>query len=393
LHILIAPDTYKGSLSAQQACAAIARGVRRAAPDAQIGEYPMADGGEGSLDILGHAHGLERRERIVSDPLGRLLTGRYLLSTDRGRAIAELAVASGLTLLGPHERRPLSASTYGTGELLRAALGELQPGGELTVCLGGSATSDGGAGLLRALGFRFLDATGRELEAGGAALLELAQIDGCEVMPQARAVTWRVACDVQTPLLGEQGAAALFGPQKGAGPTEVELLERALRRLADVILAQTGVRLHDLPGAGAAGGTAGSLHALLGARLVSGATQIARSTGLEAAIQAGTADLLLTGEGRLDEQSRCGKVIGALSGLAQAAGLPVVALVGSVELAELWPGLCAAFALAPGPLSRVGSESRAADLLEDRAAMVVRLWQAAQPPRAPFRTLALQETT
>ncbi|WP_293909041.1 glycerate kinase [Deinococcus sp.] len=381
LSVLIAPDTFKGSLPADLACAAIARGVRRAVPDAICAEFPMADGGEGSLDILGRVHGFTVRELTVTGPLGHPTPGRYLISADRHRAIAELALASGLTLMAPEDRRPLSASTFGTGELLRSALLELAPGGEITLCLGGSATSDGGAGLLSALGFCFLDVDGDELPPGGAALLDLARIDDGSVLPQARTVSWRLACDVQTPLTGPQGAAALFGPQKGATPDEVDVLEAALSRLADVIQAQTGIRLHNLPGAGAAGGTSGSLHALLGAELVSGAAQIARSIGLEAATASGTYDLLLTGEGRLDEQSRHGKVVGVLVELAHAAGLPVIALAGSVDLHTPWPELSAAFALAPGPLSLAESQARAAELLEECAAQVMGVWVAARRGR------------
>jgi glycerate 2-kinase len=352
--------------------------VRRAVPDAICALYPMADGGEGSLEILGHTHGLELRQQIVTDPLGQLLPGRYLISADRQRAIVELAVASGLTVIAPEDRRPLTASTFGTGELLRSALSELAPGGELTLCLGGSATSDGGAGLLSALGYRFLDVDGHELPPGGAALSRLGGIDQRAVLSAARQAVWKLACDVQTPLLGPQGAAHFFGPQKGATPDEVAQLEAGLSRLADVILTQTGVRLHDLPGAGAAGGTSGSLHALLGAQIVSGAAQIARSTGLEAAITSGTYDLLLTGEGRLDEQSRHGKVVGVLVKLARAAKLSVIALAGAVDLPTPWPELSAAFALAPGPLSLAESQARTGELLADRTEGVMGVWVAAR---------------
>ena len=338
----------------------------------------MADGGEGSLDILRRVHGFMVRGLTVTDPLGNLTPGRYLMSADRHRAIVELATASGLTLMASEDRRPLTASTFGTGQLLRSALTELTPGGEITLCLGGSATSDGGAGLLSALGFRFLDASGTELPPGGAALVNLARIEEGSVLPSVRTVSWRLACDVQTPLIGPQGAAHLFGPQKGATPDEVDLLEAALTRLADMIQLQTGIRLHDLPGAGAAGGTSGSLHALLGAQLVSGAAQIARSIGLEAAIMSGTYDLLLTGEGRLDEQSRHGKVVGVLVDLAHSAGMPVVALAGAVDLHTPWPELSAAFALAPGPLSLAESQARTAELLEDCAAQVMGVWGAAR---------------
>ncbi|MFC6592982.1 glycerate kinase [Deinococcus lacus] len=381
MRILIAPDSFKGSLSAYAVAGAIARGVKRACPEADTVCVPMADGGEGTLEVFIRS-GLARRSLTVADPLGRPVTAYYAAGDNV--AVVELAQASGLPLLEPTERNPRLSSTRGTGELLLAAAQELPAGGELLLCIGGSATNDAGSGLLSALGARFLDASGQELPAGGAALRRLDSIDLSGLLPHLSKLSIRVACDVDNPLLGPRGASTVFGPQKGAGAAEVAELEQALGQFADVVARQTGVQLHDLAGAGAAGGTAGGLHALLGASLEPGVRLVAQLSGLERRLTAEDWDLVWTGEGSLDMQSAHGKVVSGVCGLALQRQLPVIALCGRVAAGavDAVAGLQAAFALANGPLSPAESQAQAADLLTLQAEQLTRLWQAGSARRA-----------
>lgn len=377
--MLVAPDSFKGSLSAPEVAAAIAQGIRQALPDgAYIAQVPMADGGEGTLDTLTAAGDFEQRRCPAHDPLGRPVTARYAVSRAQNRAVVELADASGLTRLTEAERDPLRASTGGTGEVIRQALTDLRPGGEVLLCLGGSATNDAGAGLLSALGVRFLDEAGQLLPPGGLALGHLHQLDLSGLLPQARQTRFRVACDVTHPLTGPEGASAVFGPQKGASAEDVRLLDAALKHFAGVVSAQLGQDVREIPGAGAAGGTAAGVLAVLGARLEPGAALVAEASGLSRQVAEEHWHLVWTGEGRLDHQSRHGKVVSAVAGLARQHGIPVVALAGAVEpgAAESVPGLTAAFAIAPGPLDLNESRARTAELLSLQAAQVTRLWWA-----------------
>ncbi|WP_131763535.1 glycerate kinase, partial [Actinomadura fibrosa] len=255
MRVVVAPDSFKGSLSAADVCAAAEAGVRRAVPAAEVVAVPMADGGEGTLDCFLAARGGEEVEVAAADPLGRPVKARYALSGDGRSAVVELAAASGLPLVEDVPADPLGASTAGTGELIADAV--RRGARDVLVCIGGSASTDGGAGLLGALGVRFLDAAGNDLPPGGAALARLARIDDSGLPAEVRATRFRVACDVTNPLVGPSGAAAVFGPQKGASPDQVRELDAALTVFADVLAARGGVRVHDLPGAGAAGGTCG----------------------------------------------------------------------------------------------------------------------------------------
>lgn len=372
MRVVVAPDSFKGSLSAAAVCAAVEAGVRRAAPDAEVVAVPMADGGEGTLDCFLGARGGEEVEVAATDPLGRPVKARYALSGDGRSAVVELAAASGLPLVEDVPPDPLGAGTAGTGELIADAV--RRGAREVLVCVGGSAGTDGGAGLLRALGARFLDAGGRELPPGGAALARLAGIDLSGVPADMRSTRFRVACDVTNPLTGPSGAAAVFGPQKGATPEQVHELDAALTRFADVLAARSGVRVHDLPGAGAAGGTCGGLVGVLGAEPAAGAALVAEAVGLPDALTG--ADLVITGEGRVDGQSAGGKVVSAVAALARERGVRAVALAGGVaapfdELHAL--GLTAAFSLADGPRTLDELKAGAAPLLTGLAEQVVRL--------------------
>jgi glycerate 2-kinase len=371
VRVVLAPDSFKGSLSAAEVCASLALGVRRAVPAADVVAVPMADGGEGTLDCLTAAWGGTRVAVTVPGPQGEPVAAHYGRSADGRTAVVELAVASGLGT-GTAPRDPLRAGTRGSGELVAHAV--RHGAEEVLLCLGGTATTDGGTGLLRALGFRFLDAAGRELPEGGGALSRLHAVDDAAVPPAVRAARVRLACDVTSPLTGPAGAAHVFGPQKGADPAQVEQLDAGLRRLAAVLRERYGVDVEGLPGAGAAGGTAGGVVAALGGSVERGAELVADAAGLPAALAG--ADLVLTGEGRLDAQSAAGKVVAVVAQRARRAGVDAVALCGAVvpPLDALHrSGLTAAFSAAPGPASLDELVAATPVLLASLAEQVVRL--------------------
>jgi len=326
MKIVLAPDSYKGSCSSFEVCQAMEAGIRRVVPEAEIIKVPMADGGEGSVEAVIAATGGEIRKISVQDPLGRLITAFYGISGDGSLGIIEMAAASGLPLLAESERNPLKTSTYGTGQLIKAALDEGV--GRILLCIGGSATNDGGMGMARALGVKFLDANGLELGEGGEQLNNLAALDVGGLDPRLKKVEIKVACDVTNPLTGPRGAAAIYGPQKGATPRMVATLDRGLTQLAKVVREQLNREITDLPGAGAAGGLGGGLVAFLDGKLTSGVDLIIEATALKEKLKGAT--LVFTGEGRLDYQSSFGKTISGVGRTAQAAGIPVIAIAGSI---------------------------------------------------------------
>jgi glycerate 2-kinase len=325
LKIIVAPNSFKGSLSATQAAKAIASGVREVFPDAEVIEIPVADGGEGTVEALVSAHHGNYGWINVEGPLGDPVRASYGLIDGGRTAVVELASASGYVLISPAARDPRKTSTYGFGQLLEGA----RKAGAKTVIagIGSSATNDGGAGMAQALGYQFLDSAGRDLPRGGAALLRLERIDDSALDPAWRSVKVMVACDVTNPLTGPEGASAVYGPQKGADPETVRLLDRALARLGEVIERQYGKRVADIPGAGAAGGTGAGLMAFLDAKLVSGAALVVDASGLDRALVG--AQLVITGEGRVDSQTAYGKAPGEVARRAQAAGVPTLLLAGS----------------------------------------------------------------
>jgi glycerate kinase len=331
LRVVIAPDSFGGALDSVGVTDAIAAGWQRTRPDDTVVRAPMADGGEGTLAALAAALGdrAERRTTSVTDPLGRPVEAAWLLLDEGGGAFIEMAEASGLARLAEAERTPaaaLAASTRGTGELLRAAL---DAGVErITVGLGGSATTDGGSGMLAALGARLLDAEGRDLPPGGAALEGLARIDARGLDPRLAQVAITVASDVTNPLCGPAGAAATYGPQKGADPEAVARLDAALRRFGDAIEAAAGRLVAELPGAGAAGGTTAALLGFTAAVVRPGVEVVAELVDLAAALEA--ADLVITGEGRADEQTLSGKAAMGVARLARTRNAPVILLTGGL---------------------------------------------------------------
>lgn len=328
--ILIALDSFKGSLSASRACARAAEGFRAAQPGAEVVELPVADGGEGTAEAMRVARNGQWVRLDVTGPLPEMCIRAGFVQWDDGRtALVEMAVASGLPLLKPGQYNPLRATTFGTGELLQAAA---RGGAErVYLAVGGSATVDGGVGAAQALGWQFLDRQGRNVEPGGAALEHIDRIQPPRpwVFPPVE-----VLCDVQNPLLGPEGAAAVYGPQKGADPAAVERLEAGLAHLAELVRRDVGVDMN-IAGGGAAGGLAAGAHAFLGARLVPGIETVMTAVGLDE--QLSRARFVVTGEGRFDRQSLYGKVVAGVSARAATAGVPVLVLAGQVDLnPEAW---------------------------------------------------------
>jgi len=325
VRIVVAPNSFKGSLSATQAAAAIARGVREVIPGADVVEIPVADGGDGTVEALVGAHHGTYGWANVEGPLGDVVHAAYGLIDGGRTAVVELAAASGFELITEARRNPRKTSTYGFGQLLEAAR---QAGVDKVIAgIGGSATNDGGAGMAQALGYRLLDIAGRDLARGGAALARLERIESSGVDAGWHPIRVLVACDVTNPLTGPLGASRVYGPQKGADEATVEMLDQALGRLARVIERDLGVQVSNLPGAGAAGGTGAGLVAFLSAELVKGAPLVVEAAGLDRALT-GT-DLVITGEGRIDGQTAFGKAPGEVAKRAHAAGVPVLCLAGT----------------------------------------------------------------
>ena len=324
--IAIAPDSFKGALDAADVAAALAKGLKRALPRARFRLIPMADGGEGTVTAWAAATGAAQIRARVQDPLGRRVTAVYARDDRRHVAMIEMAAASGLPRLALHERNPLITSTTGTGELIRHAL---DCGARtLLIGIGGSATNDGGVGMATALGARFFDRRGAELPPGGGALRRLHRIDLAGLDPRLATLRVEAACDVSNPLCGSTGAAAVYGPQKGATPVMVKQLDAGLARLAAVAMEQNpawrGLATH--PGAGAAGGLGFGLMAFCGATLRRGVELVADAVGLERRLRG--CDLVITGEGRLDSQTVNGKTPAGVAAIAKRLGIPVIAICG-----------------------------------------------------------------
>lgn len=323
MKILIAIDSMKGSLTSLQAGEAAASGIRRVIPDAQITVFPAADGGEGTTAAL--VSGLNGRYRSVSvtDPLGRPVTACYGILPE-GTAVIEMAAASGLAMLHKSERNPLYTTSYGFGEMIADAV--RQNCRSLLLAIGGSATNDGGVGCLQALGFSFTDDAGAEVCRGAAGLAAIRRIDRSRVMLELADCKIRIACDVQNPLCGINGSSMVFGPQKGANAELAVEMDEAMRRYAEVTKAYLPDANPDFPGAGAAGGMGFALHTYLGACLEPGISLVMQQTGITDAMR--EADLVITGEGRLDAQTVMGKVPVGIAEAAKRYGKPVIALCG-----------------------------------------------------------------
>ena len=360
MRILVAPQEFKGSLSAREAAEAIGRGLRRGLADAEIELLPLADGGPGTVETLVAATDGRFFETAAHDPLGRPVHARWGALGEESHAsptaLIESAAAAGLTLLRPDERDPRHTTTFGAGYR------------RIVVGVGGSATNDGGAGLAQALGARLLDAQGEELPPGGAALARLASIDVEALDQRLRETDIIVAADVSNPLCGPQGASLLYGPQKGASESVARELDTALAQYAQIVRRDLGVDVADIPGAGAAGGLGAGLIAFCSAHVEPGFVVAAEAVGLADRVR--RADVVITGEGRLDSQSAFGKTTMGVARAARDAGRPVVALVGSIEggpESEAARPFDAVFALTPDLASLDNAIARAADLLSTAA--------------------------
>ena len=327
MKIVIAPDSYKESLSAMDVATQIEAGFREIYPDAEYVKLPVADGGEGTVEAMVAATGGSKINVSVTGPTGKPQMAQFGLTGNQQCAVIEMASASGLECITAAERNPLITTSYGTGELIIAAL-DLGVT-DFIIGLGGSATNDGGAGMLQALGIRLVDKAGNDIGSGGQCLSELEFIDVSALDPRLQHCRITVACDVTNPLTGPQGASAIFGPQKGANPAMVRFLEENLKHYAEVIARQTGKDVEFAPGAGAAGGLGAALLAFLNAELRSGIDIVMEAVGLETAIM--DADLVITGEGRIDSQSIKGKVPVGVAKLAKRYHKPVIGIAGSLS--------------------------------------------------------------
>lgn len=325
--ILLAFDSFKGSLTSREVADAFEEGVRSVAPDCIIHKVCLADGGEGTAEALVSTLGGEWVKVEVFDPLMRPICARYGVVDDGDTAIIEMAEASGLTLLAEEERNPLKTSTYGTGQLIADAL--KRGCRKVVIGIGGSATNDAGTGMLSALGFRFFDAEGHLLDGCGESLERVATIDSSLILPELKSVDMRVACDVTNPFCGPQGAAYVFAPQKGADLQMVERLDKGMWHFAEIIKQYNKVDVTHLSGAGAAGGLGGAFSALLGAQLCQGVELVLDALHFEELLKG--CDLVVTGEGRIDRQTLMGKAPMGILKAATRRGIPVIAIGGSVE--------------------------------------------------------------
>ena len=372
MKIVIAPDSFKDSLSAEKVADAIAAGLADVFPQAQLVKCPMADGGEGTVEAIVAAGNGQLRRNQVQGPLGAPVEAHWGWLPDSHTAIIEMAEASGLQLVAPGQRDACISSTFGTGELIRAAL---DAGAQRVIlAIGGSATNDAGAGALQALGLGLFDEQGNSLARGGLALARLARIDLGGLDPRLARVRFEIAADVNNPLCGEQGASAIFGPQKGASPEQVRLLDQALGHFADHCARVLPKDVRQEPGSGAAGGLGFAAKAFFGAQFRAGVEVVAELVGLAEAVKG--ADLVITGEGRFDAQTLRGKTPFGVARIARAQGVPVVVLAGTLGegyQALYEHGINAAFALTSGPMSLQDACARAPQLLTDRARDIARL--------------------
>lgn len=325
--IVAAPDSMKGSLTAAEMAGCCCRAAMRVLPGCETVALPLADGGEGTVDALVSAMNGKMVTVSVPDPLGRPVDASYgIVGENADTAVIEMAAASGLPLLADSERNPMLTSTRGTGALMADALS--RGCRRLLIGIGGSATNDGGMGMLAALGYRILNSEGREADCTGASLGEADSIDASGRLGLLDGVEIIVACDVTNPMYGPEGSSAVFGPQKGADPAMVDLLDKGMRHWAGTMERATGVDVGQWPGAGAAGGLGGALMAVLGAKLEKGITMVLDAVGFDAAVEG--ADLVITGEGRLDSQTVMGKTPFGVMERCRERGIPVLAVGGAV---------------------------------------------------------------
>jgi glycerate kinase len=369
--IVIAPDSFKGSLTALEAANAIEEGLKRVFPGSEILKVPMADGGEGTVQSLVDATGGRIVKKLVTGPLGEKVEAQFGVLGDGRTAVIEMAAASGLPLVPPEKRNPMLTTTYGTGELIKAAL---EMGcRRFIIGIGGSATNDGGAGMAQALGAKLLDEEDSDIPFGGGGLLKLERIDISTLDPRIAESEIVVACDVDNPLTGPRGAARVYSPQKGATPEMVEILDRALERFARIVKRDLGKDIKDVPGAGAAGGLGAGLMAFLNARLQLGVDIVIEATELEEKVKG--ADLVITGEGGIDSQTVYGKTPIGVAKVAKKFDIPVIAIAGGIsdDASVVYEhGIDALMSIIPRPMSLDEAMAQGAKLLADAAERVAR---------------------
>ncbi len=350
MRIVIAPNALKSSLSATEAAKVIEAGVKAFDPNIETTLVPVADGGDGLVDVLLGALGAEKIDCEVSDPLRRRITASYAYVTTTGTAAIEMALPSGLALLSDTEKDPLQTTTLGTGELIKDAI--LRGAKKIILGIGGSATNDGGMGVAAALGIKFFDTAGNELEPIGKELINIAHIDMSGILPEVQHVAFEVACDVENPLSGIDGAAYVYAKQKGANPEEIEFLDAGLKNFARVVKQQFDLDIDSMKGAGAAGGLGGGLVVFTQAKLAKGIDLVFNAVNLREKIDG--ADLVFTAEGQIDFQTKFGKAPAGVASIAKEYGIPCIALAGSIgeKIEELRDcGITATFSICPGPVS------------------------------------------
>lgn len=372
MRIIIAPDKFKGSMSSKKAAEHIARGIISVLPRAELILLPLSDGGEGLVESLVRTADDSIITTEVTGPLGSAVPAKWGVTDNGKTAVIEMAAASGLDLIPTEQRDPFLTTTFGTGELIIAALD--QGCSKLIIGIGGSATNDGGAGMARALGVKFLDQSGKQLRNGGVELRQLVSIDQSGLDQRLQKVKTMVACDVENPLTGPQGASYTYGPQKGASPEMIKQLDQALENYARVIKKDLGIDVGGIPGSGAAGGMGAGLIAFLNAELCSGIKLVLDALDIDLHLPG--CQLLITGEGKLDAQSTHGKAPVGAARRARKYNVPVAALAGSIEGAlETFhrEGITACFAIADGPLSLEESISKGPQLIEKKSAELIRL--------------------
>lgn len=369
--IVIAPDSFKGCMSSKEVCDAIERGIKAVIEEVSIEKIPMADGGEGTVVTLVEATGGETVKVSVLDPLAKERQAYFGILGDGKTAVLEMALASGLPMVPKDKRNPLITTTYGTGQLIKAAL-DLGCQ-EFIIGIGGSATNDGGVGMAQAIGVRFLDVNNEEIGFGGGSLENLAKIDMNNLDPRIKTAKFMVACDVNNPLCGPKGASRVFGPQKGATPEMVDKLDANLSHLAEVILKDIGKDVKNVPGAGAAGGLGAGLMAFCGAVLSPGVDLVIQATKLEARVA--DADLVITGEGQIDSQTAHGKTPFGVAKVAKKHNIPVAAIVGGIgqDADVLYQhGIDVIFSIVDGPLNLDECMLKGPQLTENAANRLIR---------------------
>lgn len=372
MKVVIAPDSFKGSLTAGEVAQNIEKGIRKVFSEADILCIPMADGGEGTVQALVDSTKGRIIDTKVHGPLLKEVNAFYGILGDERTAVIEMAAASGLTLLRADQRNPMKTTTYGTGELIRHAMD--MGCRKIIIGIGGSATNDGGAGMVKALGAKLLDEHGNDIGYGGESLKRLAEIDLSEMDSRLSNCSIIAACDVDNPLIGPNGASYVFAPQKGADGPMVEMLDRNLEHYAEVVERYTGVSIRHYPGAGAAGGLGGGLLAFLNADLKRGIDIVIEAVSLEERIKG--ADLVITGEGKMDYQTQYGKTPFGVAQVAKKFGIPVIAIVGGVGcnaevLYDL--GIDSIFSIVDSPMTLEEAVSKAPVLLEKTAERIIRV--------------------